>query len=384
MYISLEWISQYVDISGIEPEVIADRMTMATAEVEGFERVERSIDGVVVGEIVSVEDIPGAPNLKKVQVDCGASKYTTACGAPNTSVGMKAAFAPAGTTIAGGKTIEKGVMSGCESEGVLCSAMELGLSEFHETLFEIPADVETGAALSDLMPKSDVIIEIDNKSLTHRPDLWGHYGIAREIAAVFGRELKALPLEDLSVYDDLPAYPLTIDDLDGCPHYSCLEMASIKPEPSPLAIQWRLHALGQRTFDLLVDLTNYIMFELGQPTHAFDGGKLKAVRVAPMGEDATFVTLDSAERKMIPNDLMIWNESTPVAVAGVMGGLETEVTPETTRLLLESANFRGSRIRRTAVRLGLRSEASQRFEKNQPPCNAKIAVARFLKLTPIQ
>jgi len=380
MKISYEWISQYIDGLTASPEEVAERLTMATAETEGVEELVRSVKGVVVGEIVEISDIPDHPNVKAVKVDCGERQYATVCGAPNVRLGLKVAFAPAGVKIASGVTIQSAEMSGRPSEGIICSAYELGFSQFHENALEVPASVAIGTALSALVPERDWIIEIDNKSLTHRPDLWGHYGVAREVAAVFGLRLKDLPQMDMAQFDGLAAYPLAIDDEENCPCYACIDMRNVRIEPSPLEIQWRLHAVGQRTMDILVDLTNYIMFEIGQPMHAFDGDRLQAVRVAQMGREAEFTTLDNAQRRMLPGDLMIWNEREPVALAGVMGGLNSEVTPQTQRLLLESANFKGARIRRTAMRLNLRSEASQRFEKNQPPRNTQIGIARFLEL----
>ncbi len=382
MKISLDWLGDHVDLDGLDPQEVALRLTMGTAEVEEVEVLERAIAGVMVGEVLEAEPIGDDPDkpLHRCTVTCGGQTFATVCGAPNVRVGLKAPFAPAGTTLAGGVTLESRELAGHRSEGVLCSAAELQLSEFHETLLELPASLETGAALSDLIPARDIVLEVDNKSLTHRPDLWGHYGFARELAALYDRELRPLQVTDLTAFDALPAYPVAIDDLEGCPCYSCIELAAPGDLPATLLMQARLHGLGQRSYSLLVDLTNYIMMELGQPTHAFDGDKLKAVRVAAMGESSTFTTLDGHERQMLASDLMIWNEREPVAIAGVMGGLDTEVTPQTTRLLLESANFKGSAIRRTSVRLGLRSEASLRFEKNQPPVNARRASSRFLQL----
>jgi phenylalanyl-tRNA synthetase beta chain len=380
--ISLDWISDFVDLSDLKPEVIANRFTLATAEVEGFEVIRRSVDGVLVGEVVEVQPLEGSESgkLRLAVVDLGDRRVQTVCGAPNLRVGMKSAFAPVGTTLAGGVRIEASQMAGRESQGVLCSAAELGLSRWHEIALECPADLDNGSPLSDYIPPGDVIIEIDNKSLTHRPDLWGHYGLAREFAAVFGRPLRELPLLDFSLYEELPRYPLSVDDFDGCPAYGCIEFSIQANVPSPLAIQRRLHALGQRTYNLMVDLTNYVMWELGQPTHAFDGDRLRAVRVARMGKPGTFFTLDGQERKMLPDDLLIWNENEPVALAGIMGGLNSEVQPATAKVLLESANFKASQIRRTSVRLDLRSESAQRFEKSQPPVNVKYGAARILQL----
>ena len=386
MKISVDWISDFVDLSGLDPETIADRLTLAMAEVEGFEVVERSVAGVLVAEVLSVKSIvteaeaAEGKSLAFVEVDCGGRKYQTVCGAPNVRVGMKAPFAPAGVVLAGDTKIESTELRGHKSEGILCSAAELGMSRWHEGLFECPLELETGTLLADLIPPADILIEIDNKSLTHRPDLWGHYGFAREFAAIFERPLKPLPMMDVAAYDELPEYSLSVEDFENCPCYGCIEFECKATIPSPIVMQRRLHALGQRTFNLLVDVTNYVMLELGQPTHAFDGDRIDAIRVAPMGEAGTFTTLDGQERKMLPDDLLIWDAEKPVALAGVMGGLNSEVGDSTKKLLLESANFKASRVRHTSVRLDLRTDAAQRFEKTQPPANVKLAIARILKL----
>lgn len=386
MKISLDWLSDFVDLSDLKPETIADRLTLATAEVEGFEVIRRSVAGVLVAEVLSVESIVSpeeaaqGKTLAVVQVDCGKKKFQTVCGAPNVRQGMKAAFAPAGVVLADDTKIEATELCGHKSEGVLCSPAELGMSRWHEGLLELPGELKAGTPLADLIPAEDVLIEIDNKSLTHRPDLWGHYGFAREFAAIFERPLKPLPVVDVVAYDDLPEYPLSVEDPENCPCYACIEFECKATIPSPVVMQRRLHALGQRTMNLSVDVTNYVMLELGQPTHAFDGDRVTAIRVAPMGKEGTFTTLDGQARSMLPDDLLIWNAEEPVALAGVMGGLNSEVEESTIKLLLESANFKAARVRRTSVRLDLRTESAQRFEKTQPPINAKQAIARILKL----
>ncbi len=383
MFISLDWISDFVDISDLDPKVVADRLTMATAEVEGLSTITRFVDGVLVGEIIEATPFQTEEGKTRTfcKVDCGERVYTTVCGAPNARVGLKAPFAPAGVTL-GEKKIEAADVYGRPSEGILCSAAELGMSDWHEIVFEIPANVTNGTKFADLVPATDTLVEIDNKSLTHRPDLWGHYGFARELAAVFHRELKPLPRLSVDQFDALPAFPVAIED-ENCLCYSGL-VFKIKSKvcgvPSPVKMQRRLHALGQRTYDLLVDLTNYVCLELGQPTHAFDADLVSNIRVAPMGCEGTFRTLDGNERKMIPEDMMICDGQKPVAIAGIMGGLETEITSKTTRVMLESANFKAARIRRTAQRLDLRTDASQRYEKTQPPANVKVGTERILKL----
>ncbi len=383
MFISLDWISDFVDLSDVSPEVIVDRLTMSTAEVEGIEYVDRHVDGVLVGEIVSAEPFttPEGKTRTFCKVDCGDKTYTTVCGATNARVGLKCAFAPAGVTL-GEKSIEKAQVYGYDSEGMCCSAAELGMSDWHEILFEIPSNVPTGAKLADYVPAQDVLIEFDNTSLTHRPDLWGHYGVARELAAIFHRELKPYERHNVDQYNDLPAFPVAIDD-PNCLCYSGIVFsieANSTRVPSPIKMQRRLHALGQRTYDLLVDLTNYVSLELGQPTHAFDADLVSNIRVAAMGKEGVFQTLDGNERKMVADDMMICDGDKPVAIAGIMGGLETEITAKTTRVMLESANFRAERIRRTSGRLGLRTDASQRYEKTQPPANTKVGTERILKL----
>ena len=428
MYISLDWISDYVDLTGLDLDTLTNRLTLATAEVEGTKVLRRFVKGVLIGEIASVEKL--TDKLTFCQVDCGEKTYTTVCGAPNVRVGLKAPFAPAGTVLAGAKAgMERSVMtetmSGKPSQGILCSAAELGMSDWHEILLECPDSIPAGTPLAQFIPETDTLIEIDNKSLTHRPDLWGHYGFAREFAAIFGRKLKPLPQIDLSQYDALPEYPLKNEDYENCPCYGCIAFevtgetkgtVPSPPPPSPLSIQRRLHALGMRTYNLLVDVTNYVNWEIAQPTHAFDADKLGGIRIATLGassqspprkqgESPTFTTLDGQERKLLPEDLLIWGTTgatdgrqpqketggaaansaavsshRPVALAGVMGGLETEVTESTMKILLESANFKASRVRRTAGRLDLRTDASQRYEKSQPPSNVKVGIARILKL----
>ena len=394
MFISLDWISDFVDLSDLAPEVIADRLTMSTAEVEGVTILNRLTADKVVGEIVSAETISEkeGKKLSLCKVDLGGRVFQTVCGAPNVRVGLKAAFAPVGAKVrakTGGAEssdieidIAVGEVAGKISEGILCSAFEMGMSSWHEILFEFPADTPVGTKVSDLVPERDVLIEIDNKSLTHRPDLWGHYGFAREFSAIFHRPLAPLPRHDVSRYDDLPEFPIEIVD-DNCPCYSGI-VVGIKAGsvniPSPVKMQRRLHALDHRTYNLLIDLTNYVSLEIGQPTHAFDADTVSRIRVAPMGKEGTFVTLDGQERKMIPEDMMICDGDKPIAIAGIMGGLETEVTPQTTRMMLESANFKSARIRKSAGRLDLRTDASQRYEKSQPPANAKVATERILQL----
>jgi len=386
MYLSLDWLKQYVDIGNIDPGETAYRLTMATAEVEGVETLTRSVRNIFVAEVKSIEPIDTGDtgkNMNLVTVDLDGKTFETVCGAPNVTLGMKSPLALPGTELAGGFVVKDQELYGKKSAGILLSPMELGWGESHVGIMALPDSIQVGTELADFVPEVDHIIEIDNKSITHRPDLWGHYGFARELAAIYGLELRPLDCSDSSVWENLDSFPLRIDDLDGCPGYSCLDIDNLKPAFSPLDIQYRLLAIGLRPINLLVDLTNYIMCEIGQPMHAFDGERVRDVIVAPFGKHGTFVTLDSIERSMLPEDLMINDNAGPIALAGIMGGEDSEIRDDTSRMLLESANFDPSRIRRTAVRLGLRSDASLRFEKGQPPFHMGESIKRFVRLLEI-
>lgn len=394
MQISLDWIADFVDLSGISVDEMVSRMTLSTAEVEGFVTVKRFLENVVVGKIIAAEPFTSSEGRTQhfCTVDIGSSKcVTTVCGAPNVRVGMVAPFAKVGAQLAENVTIHECEINGKKSQGVLCSAAELGLSHWHEVVMEFPAETELvaqkiplGTPLAKIIAATDTLIEFDNKSLTHRPDLWGHYGFAREFAAVFGRALKPLPRHDIKAYKNLPAYPLEIADLENCPCYGCIQFAAQVTSPSPIWLQARLHTLGQRTYNLGVDVTNYVALELGQPTHAFDAQRLGGIRVASLGREEKFRTLDDQERELLAEDLMIFGSVNgvmkPVAIAGIKGGAETEVTEKTESILLEAANFRAARIRRTSTRLDLRTDASQRFEKSQPPINVLVATERILQI----
>ncbi|MBN1294999.1 MAG: phenylalanine--tRNA ligase subunit beta [Candidatus Latescibacteria bacterium] len=383
MKLSLEWLGQYVDIPKMSSKDIALELTMKTAEVEEVYVINRSVNGIIVGEITAIEPIDTGKSDKAmnyVTVDLGSESLKTVCGAPNVQVGMKSAFAPPGAIIADSITIKEQKVFNYLSQGILCSPMELGWGESHVGIMAFPDTMAVGTELAEFVPAEDHIIDIDNKSITHRPDLWGHYGFARELAAIFGNDLKPLETIDISEGSNLASFPLRIDDKDSCPGYCCLDIDGLRPAFSSLPIQYRLLSIGQRPINLLVDLTNYIMFELGQPMHAFDGERVRDIIVSPFGKKGTFRTLDSIDREMIPEDCMICDHLGPIALAGIMGGEETEVKENTTRVLLESANFNPARIRRTALRLGLRSEASQRFEKGQPQYHMALSIRRFVWL----
>ncbi|MDP2983018.1 MAG: phenylalanine--tRNA ligase subunit beta [Candidatus Latescibacter sp.] len=383
MKLSLEWLGQYVDLADLSPKDIAYKLTMSTAEVEDVEILKRAVKGIIAGEIIEIEPIDTGDSGKLMQyvtVNTGAETFKTVCGAPNVKPGMKSAFAAPGAVIADNFLVQEQKVFGLMSRGILCSPKELGWGESHAGIIAFPDSLPKGTELASLVPEYDHVIEIDNKSITHRPDLWGHYGFAREMAAIYGRSLKPLELIDASEGNDLPPFPLRIDDREGCPGYCCLEIDGLSPAFSPVEMQYRLLAVGLRPINLLVDLTNYLMCELGQPMHSFDGERVRDIIVAPFGKIGAYQTLDSVERKMIPEDLMICDHDGPIALAGIMGGEDSEVKEGTSRVLLESANFNPARIRRTMIRLGLRTDAGVRFEKGQPPYHMALSIRRFVHL----
>ncbi len=378
MFVSINWIKEYVDLEGLDIKKLINSFTLATAEVEDIIVKGEDLRDVVVGEILSIENHPNSKKLHLLKVDGGDRIYDVVCGAPNVRENMKIAFVKAGGRVPAGE-ITKATVAGFESEGMCCSAFELGLSDDKSGLMEIDVDAPNGTNLKDIYPIDDIIFEVDNKSLTNRPDLWGHYGIAREFAALTDRELKPLPLSDLA-YDGDEKIKVTVGRDDLVYRYSCVKMDNITKNVSPMSLQIRLYYCGMRGINLLADLTNYIMLEMGQPTHAFDANKIDEIVVDTPKADCKFTTLDNTERDITTDTLLIQNGSTPVAIAGIMGGLDSEIVGDTNAVVLECANFDGVSVRKSSSRLGLRTDASARYEKMLDPEMTVTAAKRFAYL----
>jgi len=393
MFVSLNWLKDFVDVpAGIDPRELALKFTLTTAEVEGGERVEPNFAGLVAARIEAVEPASGSTQrastgdtpsptspLKRVTVQADR-RYTSLTTAPGIAVGNTVIYAPPGATLAG-HVVGTVDAAGRPSEGMIVAGQAIGLPVVGANAIFLPPRSEPGGPIDPRL-FDDWIIEIDNKSITHRPDCWGHYGIAREVAAILGAPLKPYDVTDPAQLrsSNLPAIPIEIDDPNLCPRYTGLLMTGLTAQPAPLWMQVRLALCGQRPIDLLVDLTNYIMLELGQPMHAFDGARLPNIQVALAAPGERFTTLDGATRTMPPNTLMIQSNRKSVAIAGIMGGAETEVSEKTDTVLLESANFDAATIRRAATAMGHRTEASARFEKSLDPANTVLGIARFHKL----
>ncbi|MCC6784338.1 MAG: phenylalanine--tRNA ligase subunit beta, partial [Planctomycetes bacterium] len=385
MKISLNWVGRYVDLADKTPQDVLADLTMSTAEVEGIAGFAQDLQGVVIGRVLTREKHAGADKLSVTTVDVGgAMPLQIVCGAPNVAASQHVAVATVGAKLPGGLVIKAAKIRGVESFGMICSESELGIGDGGEgilVLDEREAAGKLGQPFATALGVADWVLEIDNKSINHRPDLWGHYGIARELAAIWGRPLRPFgPRAEFPATGRAPR--IAIEDRAACPRYLGLRLEGVPHARSPHGLRWSLAALGARSIDLLVDLTNWVMFDLGQPLHAFDADKLGdrpiGVRFARAGERIT--TLDGVVRELAPKDLLITAGDEPAALAGVMGGESTKVDSTTRAILLESASFHAATVRRTSNRLGLRSDASARFEKSLDPAGTELAVHRFVTM----
>ncbi|MCG8402479.1 MAG: phenylalanine--tRNA ligase subunit beta [Firmicutes bacterium] len=370
MRVSYNWLREFIDLDGVAPHELAERLTMVGLAAEGVNEPGKDIKNVYTGKILNVEPHPNADKLVICQVITGGEeRVQIVTGAPNVSEGLVVPVAVVGAKLAGGLTIKRAKLRGVESRGMLCSGQELGLDpstmpeEQATGIMILPGDTPVGVDVKPLIGLDDVILELE---LTpNRGDCLSILGVAREVAAILNRPLKLPPA---AVINPLPAggEPVRVDiqDPELCRRYVARLLKNVRVGPSPAWLQHRLRAVGVRPISNVVDVTNYVMMELGQPMHAFDYHKLQdghvMVRRAVSGE--TIVSLDNVERKLAPGMLVITDPSGPVAVAGVMGGFDSEVTENTTAVLLESAYFNPVSIRKTARDLALHSESSSRFE----------------------
>ena len=379
MLLSMNWIGDFVDLSGLDKRALIQRFTLSTAEVEEVIEMGADVSGVIVAEIASVAAHPSSSKLHLLKINTGKETVDCVCGAPNVRAGMKVAFATVGAVVRGNK-IGQAEIAGYPSFGMCCSEAELGISADHSGLMEIEDELPLGTDLKSVYAIDDLLFEVDNKSLTNRPDLWGHYGIAREFATLANRPLRPVPTHPTARYADLPELKIDVKEPDLCFRYSGITVEGIKTKKSPVNMRIRLFYCGSRAINLLADLTNYVMLELGQPMHAFDRRRVDRVEVNRFPAPFVFKTLDGAERNVDENMLMICSHGEPVAIAGVMGGLASEIEDDTDSLFLESANFNGISVRKTSSRLGLRTDASMRYEKMLDPELTVPAIERFLDL----
>lgn len=375
MKLSLNWIKDYVNLpDSVTPQELAVALTMATVEVEGVESLKESFNLMVVGQILAVEAHPRADLLRVVTTDIGEDKpVVIVCGGSNLEVGQKVAVSLPGSMVrwhGEGELVEIKAtkLRGVDSYGMICAAGEIGLeallpADSDELIIDLSfLDAPAGTPLADALDLNDYLFEIDNKSLTNRPDLWGHYGIAREIAAIYDLELLPLPKVELP---SVSGIEVKIENPDDCRRFSAMTVTGLINQPSPFWLKNRLAKVGQRPIDVLVDITNYVMLTTGQPTHGYDKNHVKGfidVRRGRPGE--TLELLNGDVLNVGEENLLITDEKGVIGLAGVMGGKLDSIYSTTTELIMEAANFHPIRIRHTAHQFGHRTEASTRYEKS--------------------
>ena len=380
MKISRQWLREYVEFD-LADEQLAERLTLTGTEITGVISLNPGLDGVVVGKVLTKQKHPQADRLSVCRVDVGREELDIICGAPNVEAGQKVPVALVGSVLPGDFRIESRAIRGVQSQGMICSEKELNISEEAAGIMVLDDGAPVGKPLQEFLSLDDVILDAD---LTpNRPDCFSMLGIAREVAAITGQPLQ-LPVitPPPKAPDTSRKVPVTLHDPQACPRYSAQLIGGIKIGPSPSWLARRLMAAGVRSINNVVDITNYVMLEMGQPLHAFDydllrGGKIQ-VRRSCAGEK--FVTLDEKQHTLNDEMLLICDEERPVALAGIMGGLESEVRPETVNILLESAYFEPTVIRRGSKTLNISTESSQRFERGVDPNGVLSASQRAIGL----
>lgn len=393
MYLSVNWLKDWLKLpKDLTAEKLAYDLTMSTVEVEEVIDQAASLAGVVVGKIKEIAPHPDADRLQVCQVDLGSRVDQIVCGGSNLNKGMLVAVATIGARVkwhGEGElvTLDKVKIRGIESNGMIAASSEIGLSNLFpaksdkEILDLTELNLKVGADLSLALQLNDFIIDIDNKSINHRPDLWGQYGLAREVAAIYRLHLTDYQVAPLKETEEVKL-KVSVKDKDKCFRYLGLVIKNVKVEPSPLWLKNRLQAVGLRPINNIVDVTNYIMYELGQPMHAFDARMIEGTEIqvinAKKGEK--FITLDGTKRRLNEDCLMIADSKKYVALAGIMGGQNSEISLDTETVILEAANFLASNIRHSSVFLSLRSESSARFEKSLDPNLAELAIKKAAEL----
>jgi len=432
MYISLDWLKDFVEIpKKITAEELGLRLTMHTVEIDSFEKQSEKFKDIVVGKILEIKRHPNADRLSLVAVQVGEKNVpkttglrrrrspgrsraagsapprndtlSIVCGAPNIKIGQLVPVALVGAVLPNGVEIKQAEVRGEKSTGMLCAEDELELGDDHTGILILDKKAKVGQNLGDYFNMKDIVFEVDNKSITHRPDLWSHVGIAREISAFLNTRIttnyKRIATNKIKTDSDKYKLNVKVKDFELCPRYMGIMMDGIEIKDSPKWMQERLLAVGMRPINNIVDITNYIMLDLGQPLHAFDSSRIRSesdtsrIRseyrannseceiVVRRAKDKEIIeTLDGEKRELDKEMLVIADSSKPIAVAGVMGGLTSEIADNTSSIIIEAANFEPIQIRKTAQKLGLRTESSMRFEKSLDPNLCELAIARAVEL----
>lgn len=380
MKLTLNWLQNYVDIQGLSAETIADKLTMLGLEVDSVTPLYLDLADLKTGHVISAERHPDADKLTLCQVQIGGDIHQIICGAPNVREGLNVVVALPGTVLPGNFKITQSKIRGIASSGMICSERELGLSNDHDGIMELPDSIEHGQSFIDAMDLADTCVEVD---LTpNRPDCTSVIGIAREIAGTIGKTLTR-PVEGAAITTSSTEFSVEIESPDLCPRYAGKLIKNVTVSASPWWLKKRLLSVGLRPINNIVDITNFVMLEYGQPLHAFDFANLAQKKIivrTPRDSENVFKTLDETERKLAPDMLLICDGEQPVAIAGVMGGLNSEVSNETTDVLLESACFNPVSVRKTARQLNLATDASYRFERGVDPRGTVNALNRAANL----
>lgn len=381
MKIPVSWLRTYVDLDA-SLEKVCDALTFAGIEVEAVEKLGLGCDGVIVGEVRQVRPHPNADRLTLCSVYDGEKEWPVVCGAPNVREGMHSAFARIGSALPGDFTLKKAKIRGEISEGMLCAEDELGLSGKHDGILELPESTQPGTPLSEIYGEPETVIEVE--ITPNRPDCLSLIGVAREVAALYGSTFRKpeIILKDECFSDSNEAPDITVEDTEACPRYVGRILSNVQVRPSPDWMQRHLRNAGLRPINNIVDITNFVMLETGHPLHAFDldalAGRRLIVRRAADGEPIQ--TLDGQTHKLRSEHLVIADAEKPVALAGVMGGANSEISEQTTTVLLESAAFDPDRIRLSSRELGLVTDSSYRFERDVDPEGVATASSRALAL----
>ncbi|MCD7915846.1 MAG: phenylalanine--tRNA ligase subunit beta [Tannerellaceae bacterium] len=388
MNISYNWLTSYLDFN-LQPEEVAAALTsigLETGSVEEVQTIKGGLEGIVIGEVLTCIDHPNFNHLHITTVDVGADEpLKIVCGAPNVAAGQKVVVALNGTKLYKGDesfTIKKSKIRGEESNGMICAEDEIGIGTSHDGIIVLPEDAVTGTPAKEYYNiKSDYVLEVD--ITPNRVDATSHYGVARDLAAYLKQnglpaQLKRPSVDDFKIDDPAPGIRVTVENQEACPRYSGVTIKGVTVKESPEWLQNYLNVIGLRPINNVVDITNFVLHELGQPLHAFDAGKIKGgqVIVKTMPSGTKFVTLDGIERTLTDQDLMICNTEEAMCIGGVFGGLDLGVTENTTDIFLESANFNPTWIRKTARRFGLNTDSSFHFERGLDPNNTVYVLKR--------
>lgn len=395
MLVSKNWLSKFVDLEDKSAQEIAEKLTLSTVEIEGYEDQAEKLENMVVGKIKEIKDHPNADNLEICMTDIGDEVVQIICGGSNIEEGLKVAVAKVGSKVrwhGEGELVEleETEIRGEKSRGMIAAANEIGLGdkfpmeEEDEILDLSNIDSEIGTDLAEAVGHDDVIFEIDNKSMSRRPDLWGHYGIARELAVLFDRKLEDYNPDSINSNEQKEQKNLEVEikNKDLANRYMAVSLSDIEVKESPQWLKEKLQLVDIEPVNNIVDITNFVLMELGQPMHAFDRSKLASDKIIVRNatENETFIALNDREIGMFRKHLVIADEEKPIALAGIIGAKNSQVDENTDEIILESANFDRVNIRKTAMEFGLRTDSSARFEKGQDPNNAEPAIKRAAEL----